>query len=59
MQAIKRFLNEEDGAVMIEYGLVAALVAVGCIVALNTLSTELNSIFGRIGTTLRNAAPTP
>lgn len=56
MQAIKQFLNEEDGAVMIEYGLIAALVAVGCIVALGNITTELNTLFGKIKDKLSTAA---
>ena len=52
-----RFANDESGATAIEYGLIAALVAVGIIAALNTLQTELTGIFGRVGTALAGAAP--
>ncbi len=49
-----RFVKDESGATAIEYGLIAALIAVGIIVAATTLGTELSSIFDRIATKLRN-----
>jgi pilus assembly protein Flp/PilA len=57
MQAIKNFLNEEDGSVMIEYGLVAALVAVGSITILTTIGTNLTQVFTRISNALGTANP--
>jgi pilus assembly protein Flp/PilA len=51
--AIKTFLNNEDGATMIEYGLLAALIGVAAITALGTLSTALNTIFTDIATKLK------
>ena len=56
MQAIKRFLNEEDGSVMIEYGLVAALVAVGSIVVLTTIGENVTKIFTKISDALVKGA---
>lgn len=52
---ITRFAKDESGATAIEYGLIAALIAVGIILALTTLGTELSSLFGRIGTKLAGA----
>jgi pilus assembly protein Flp/PilA len=55
-----RFAKDESGATAIEYGLIAALVAVAIIAALNTLSGSLNTTFGRVSTALGGAAaPTP
>ena len=51
-----RFAKDESGATAIEYGLIAALVAVGIIAALNTLRGSLQTIFGDISTALNNAA---
>ena len=49
---IKRFAQDEDGATAIEYGLIAALIAVaiiGAVTALgNSLSTEFNTINGEV-----------
>ncbi|MCF6343379.1 MAG: Flp family type IVb pilin [Devosiaceae bacterium] len=52
MNTLKRFIKDESGATAIEYGLIAALIAVGIIVAATTLGTELSSMFSRIGTKL-------
>jgi pilus assembly protein Flp/PilA len=40
-----RFVKNESGATAIEYGLIAALVAVVCITALTTLGTSLSAMF--------------
>jgi pilus assembly protein Flp/PilA len=53
---IKRFLMEEDGVTAIEYGLIAGLVAVVIIVALTTVGSGLNSIFGTVSNELETAA---
>ena len=49
---IKQFLIDEQGATAIEYGLIAALVAVGLIVALSVLGNNLSSQFNYIGSTI-------
>ena len=49
---ISKFLNDEQGATAIEYGLIAALVAVGLIVALSVLGNNLSSQFNYIGSTI-------
>jgi pilus assembly protein Flp/PilA len=44
---IKRVLKDRSGATAIEYGLIAALVAVAIITGLGSLGTSLNnSVFG-------------
>ena len=40
-----RFMNEEDGATAIEYGLIAALIAVAIITAVTTLGNNLTNAF--------------
>jgi len=50
---ISRFVRDESGATAIEYGLIAALIAVVIITALTTLGTTLNAKFASIATTLR------
>lgn len=52
MSTIARFLDDEGGATAIEYGLIAALIAVVIIGALSTIGTNLNSSFTKIGTSL-------
>ena len=47
---------EESGPTAIEYGLIAALVAVAIIAALTLLGGALSNIFGYVGNTVNNAA---
>lgn len=57
MNIIARFANDESGATAIEYGLIAALIAVGIIAAASTLGTNLSGIFASISGTLADATP--
>ena len=50
---ISRFVRDESGATAIEYGLIAALIAVVIITALTTIGSNLNTKFGSIASTLR------
>lgn len=52
---IDRFISDETGATAIEYGLIAAVIGVGLITALQSLKTNLQGTFNTIGTTLANA----
>lgn len=52
MNFIKTFLREEDGVTAIEYGLIAALIAVVITAAVKTLGTNVNSTFTKIGTSI-------
>ena len=42
---LKRFLKNEDGATAIEYGLIAALIAVAAISAMQGLGSQLETTF--------------
>jgi pilus assembly protein Flp/PilA len=53
-----RFIKDESGATAIEYGLIAALVAVAIIAALNAMTGELNAVFGKVSGELTKAANT-
>ena len=55
MNIVARFANDESGATAIEYGLIAALIAVGIIAAATTLGGSLSSLFGRISSKLNTA----
>ena len=50
---ISRFIRDESGATAIEYGLIAALIAVVIITGLTTVGTNLNAKFTTIATDLR------
>ena len=47
--------NEEEGQGMVEYALILALVAVGCIVILGTLKDSINGIFSDAASELDKA----
>ncbi|GHA31957.1 fimbrial protein [Devosia pacifica] len=57
MKIFARFAKDESGATAIEYGLIAALIAVGIIVAAGLLGNSLSGLFNSIGNTLTNATP--
>ena len=50
------YLKNEDGATAIEYGLIAAGIAVVIILAVNTVGTNLSGTFDTVATEL---APAP
>ena len=54
---ISRFVRDESGATAIEYGLIAALIAVAIIGGATALGTNLNTMFTNLGTTM-GAEPT-
>ncbi len=58
MSFLKAFLKDESGATMIEYGLVAALVSVAAIIALQILGSELQTIFNTVSSYLSSASGT-
>jgi pilus assembly protein Flp/PilA len=47
-----RFLKDESGATAIEYGLIAALVAVVLVAALSAMGTKLSGTFNTVSTNL-------
>jgi len=57
MKTIKNFIHNEDGATAIEYGLIAALIAVVIIVAVTQVGTSLTSTFTSVSSGLAGAAP--
>lgn len=52
MDFIKKFIREEDGVTAIEYGLIAALIAVAIIVAVTSVGTKLTAVFSSVATAL-------
>ncbi len=49
---LKRLAGDESGATAIEYGLIAALIAVAIITAATTVGTKLSTTFTDIGNSL-------
>ena len=54
---VSRFVNDESGATAIEYGLIAALVAVAIIGALSALGGNLTETFNDVARELSQAEP--
>lgn len=52
---IKRFCADQSGATMIEYGLIAALLSVGVIVAAGSAGVNLSGLFSSTATDLSDA----
>ena len=52
---VTAFIKNESGATAIEYGLIAAIVSVGLIVALQGLKSNLQGTFNTIGNKVKNA----
>lgn len=46
------YVNNEDGATAIEYGLIAAGIAVAIAVAVAAVGTDLNTLFGSVSAAL-------
>lgn len=49
---LSRLLKDEDGATAIEYGLIAALIAVAAISAFRGVGTNLSKVFNTVATNL-------
>lgn len=45
---LKKLLGDETGATAIEYGLIAALIAVAAVTVMGTVGTNLSSTFNTI-----------
>ncbi len=48
MKKLIRFLKDEDGVTAIEYGLIAALIAVAIIVTVTAVGNKLKATFNKI-----------
>jgi pilus assembly protein Flp/PilA len=58
MTFFKKLVRDEQGATAIEYGLIAALIAVAAIVGMQALGDSLDTTFNGVSTTLEeNQAP--
>ncbi len=54
---INSYIQDETGAAAIEYGLMAALVSVAVIVAVQLVGTNLNLLFMQIASKLQSISP--
>jgi pilus assembly protein Flp/PilA len=58
MNAIKNFLQDEEGSVAIEYALLAALIGLAIVLGASFLGKQICGILNSIGTALAGATPT-
>lgn len=49
---LKGLRNDEEGASLVEYGLLVALIALAVIATLRTVGTNLNALFTQVATSL-------
>ena len=52
MKMIKKLFKNEEGATAIEYGLIAALIAVAAITAMSSLGSNLSNTFNSVSNSL-------
>ena len=50
---VQKFWSDESGATAIEYGLIAAGIALAIITVVNSLGTTMNDKFGSISSSLK------
>jgi len=55
MEMLRNFINDEEGATMVEYGLMLALIAIVCIVAITLVGDQSNITFNNVGGSLDEA----
>ena len=53
MLRVRNFINDESGVTAIEYALIASLIAVFIIVAVQAVGTSVSTVFNEVGTTLK------
>jgi pilus assembly protein Flp/PilA len=52
MRNLRRLIADRKGATAIEYGLIAALIAVAAITAMSGVGTSLNTTFTNVSTSM-------
>ena len=55
MKFFRKLRRNEEGATAIEYGLIAALIAVAAITAMQSLGNELSTTFNKVSTTMSSS----
>jgi pilus assembly protein Flp/PilA len=50
--SLRRLMENEDGVTAIEYGLIAALIAVAAVVVMGTVGTDLSTTFSEVAASL-------
>jgi pilus assembly protein Flp/PilA len=56
LKQIKLLLAEKEGVTLIEYCLIAALIAIVSLIILSAVGTEVSAVFSKINSALSSAA---
>ena len=54
MQFVRKMIKDSKGATAIEYGLIAALIAVAAITAMSSLGKQLTNTFNNVTTNMKS-----
>ena len=57
MGSITRFINQDEGADLIEYALLAGLISLAAVATLTTVGTSITGLFTKISTKLSTITP--
>lgn len=57
METLARFIHEDDGQNLVEYALLAGLVALVAITAVGSVGTEINRVYGALKNKLAGINP--
>ena len=52
---VARFVKDESGTTSIEYGLIAALIAIGIIAAARSVGSQTSTTFNKVTTGMKGA----
>lgn len=55
LRSMRRFLRSEDGPTAVEYAVMLALIVIVCLAAIQTIGTEANKTFQKIGGSMQTA----
>ncbi len=55
MKTIRKIFSDKKGATAIEYGLIAALIAVAAIAAMSGIGDQLNNTFNEVSSAMSNS----
>ena len=50
--SLRRLMENQDGVTAIEYGLIAALIAIAAVVIMGTVGTNLSTTFSEVAASL-------
>lgn len=59
MRTLWRLVREDDGQDLIEYALLAGFISLVAVLAVQSVGTGVNSVYGDIQTTVGNITPLP